>query len=53
VDGAAGAISGGAAGADIAADPVEGTTTLELVSGCAGGNGRSVMAGASIASRSP
>jgi hypothetical protein len=48
------ALSDGAVGAGIDACPVEGATARELVSGCAGsGNGWSVTAGASMATRSP
>jgi hypothetical protein len=48
------ALSDGAAGAGIDDCPIEGATAREPVSGCAGGgNGWSVTAGASIATRSP
>jgi hypothetical protein len=50
---ASAALSDGAAGAGIDVCPFEGATAFELVSGCAEvGNGCSVTAGASIATRS-
>jgi hypothetical protein len=53
-DGALGAVLDGAEGAGTATDPVVGASAVESASGTAGdGNGRSVTAGASIASRSP